>query len=111
MLSTSTRDAKAYVRPLLLSYSDRALIQCARTCVAQSSEFWLCSAVRRIGAGVIDEELGKVVITEQGQGESEPSKQVIFGGYVLWREQWSLVCELESARYGTAVSDSLRFGS
>lgn len=80
------REARPYVCVLLLSGSQRALVQCTWSDDAVGSNLVGLGAAGGVATGVVTECSVYILVAELGQGAVEPGAQGRFGGDV-WRSE------------------------
>jgi hypothetical protein len=81
------RKARPYVCALLLSLSQRALVQCTWSDDAVGRNLVRLGAVGGVATGVVTEYSVYIFVAELGQGAVEPGAQSRLGGDVLRGEE------------------------
>jgi hypothetical protein len=81
------REARPYVCALLLSGSQRALVQCTWSDDAVGPNLVGLGAVGSVATGVVTKYSVHIFVAELGQGAVEPGAQGKLGGDVLRSEE------------------------
>jgi len=79
------------VSSLLLTSPYLALVYCCGTCVPESRKFGSIWVISSVAAWVIEQDLGNVVICEQGESIGKPVHQIILCLDILGDEERTFI--------------------